>query len=129
MNISKDEVILFRKKMEEAMAKIGEEMGLQLKLGNISYSDLSFSASVKGDKIQSGGKSVEQLKFNSECLYYGLFTEDFGKEFKYAGQHYKLVSINNRAKTYPLICENIKDGKKYKMALAPVRLALGKMAE
>lgn len=127
MKITSEDIAFFRAKFEKAMAEISEETGFQVKIGSISFGEISFSASLKGDKIQSeGGKSVEQLKFEHECRFYDLEAEDFGKEFKYAGLIYKIVAINGRAKTYPIICEVIENGKRYRMTLDTVKRALGK---
>ena len=52
--------------------------------------------------------------------------EILNKEYLHGRDKYKLVGYNSKAKTYPLIMENIKTGKKYKFDEFTIRNVLSR---
>jgi len=111
------------KKMREAinteLASLEEYFGVTVNLGNIRYSDDSLSVKLE---LRVGGDPEEHARkdWEKNCAFYGFKAEDFGREFTYALDTYKVVGINPRSRKFPLVAERVKNGKQYKMPVSVV---------
>lgn len=101
--------------LEQALADIGFEYGIELKLGTMRHDNFSFTATLKGRKTEVNGKSGEQLEFEKYCGKFSVPAEYYGKEFAKDGKTMRVVGINQRAKKFPVIIQNTETQEKYRM--------------
>lgn len=59
------------------------------------------------------GKSGEQAQFEKYCFIAGLTPDQFGTEFSYAGETYRIVGIAPKRSKRPVIAARTKDGKRF----------------
>lgn len=109
--LTKIEFESLRKETELALASIAEKYNCEVHAGNITYSDVSATLSVKFDSKGSGDISAEQNLFNAYCTRYGFETEDYRKHFIMNGHDYILVGFNIKARKNFCIIE--RDGKQF----------------
>lgn len=100
-----------RKEAELALASIAEKYNCEVHAGNITYSDVSATLSVKFDSKGPGDISAEQNLFNAYCTRYGFKSEDYRKHFTMNGHDYTLVGFNIKARKNFCIVE--RDGKEF----------------
>jgi hypothetical protein len=112
-----------RRKIEVALSEVGAAEGIDFSLGGISFSDHSFTVSVKAAMISDGISSFEQVEWNQYCRSFGLEEEDFGKSFRDKGSVMTIVGIKPRSSKYPIIVRD-EAGKQYKMTLDYVQFKL-----
>ena len=117
--LSKKEFEDFRKDVKEALVGVEEKYGISLSLGKITYTDIQFSTKINAT-VLAKGKSKDQMVFEKYCDFYGLKPGDFGKTFSLNAKTFKLLSINPKAKKYPIIGVD-KQGAKYKFDLDAVK--------
>jgi hypothetical protein len=59
------------------------------------------------------GRSGEQAEFEKYCFIAGLTPEDFGLEFTYNGEDYRVTGIAAKRSKNPVITARIRDGKRF----------------
>lgn len=90
----------FRADVKEALKSVEEKYGVEIECGNITYSEDRFDLKIKAVKA---GVDIRKIEFERLCYRHGLKPEDYGREFIYEGNTYKITGINKNAKTYPII--------------------------
>jgi hypothetical protein len=73
--------------------------------------------------------NAEENDFKFYARMYGLVPEDYGKEFSYVGETYKLVKILPKGKKYPLDIEKVggrNSGKHFKFTIEQFNACLGR---
>ena len=93
------------------MLQLLEKYNCEVHAGNITYSDVSATLSVKFDSKGSADISAEQNLFNTYCTRYGFKSEDYRKHFIMNGRDYILVGFNIRARKNFCILE--REGKQF----------------
>ena len=131
--INRDVCKQLRVDMNEAIRSKLEEYGLEGEFLNGSFDDelVTFKVDIKlvgamdkRDKQLSGSLSwyvkylANDLEIDEE--------EILNKEYLHGREKYKLVGYNSKAKRYPLIMENMKNGKKYKFDESTIRNILSR---
>ena len=119
--INRDVCKQLRVDMNEAIRSKLEEYGLEGEFLNASFDDelVTFKVDIK---IAGAMDKREKQLSSSLNRYVKYLAEDLevdereilNREYYGSGDQYKLVGYNSNAKRYPLIMENIKDGKRYK---------------
>ena len=87
------------------------------------------TAPSKEEKIKERADAAV-IDFKNYYWKYGLTQEHLGKTFtsKGRGGHankFKIIGSNHRNFKYPIICENLVDGKRYKFAPRAIKRSLG----
>ena len=128
--INRDVCKQLRVDMNEAIRSKLEEYGLEGEFLNGSFDDelVTFKVDIK---IAGAMDKREKQLSNSLSWYVKYLAEDLevdereiiNREYYGSGDNYKLVGYNSKAKRYPLIMENTKDGKRYKFPESFVRNA------
>ena len=106
-----------REHIDKALAAVGEELGVNLQLGNCRYTPgESFTFKLEGLALGEDGKAVskEASDFVMLATSFGLKPEDLGKEFVSRGETFKITGLNLKAKKYPIQAEMLSNGKSYK---------------
>ena len=116
---------------EAALLDVAKKHGVQLTVGNGSFARDGSNAHLKLEiaGIADSGEVMtkEATDFKRYASSFGLTPEDLGTTFKYNGKEFKLIGCKPRNHKFPLIAENTKNGKTYKLpkdAVKPV-LATG----
>jgi len=107
--------------MNEAIRSKLEEYGLEGEFLNGSFDNelVTFKVDIK----IAGAMDKRDKKLSDSLTWYAKYiAEELGvdkddilnKEYRMGVTRYKLIGYNSKAKTYPLIMQDIKTGKKYK---------------
>jgi len=114
--------------MNEAIKAKLEEYGLEGEFLNGSFDDelVTFKVDIK----LAGAMDKRDKKLSDSLTWYAQYiAEELGvdkeeilnKEYRMGVTRYKLIGYNSKAKTYPLIMQDIKTGKKYKFEAIMIR--------
>jgi len=66
-------------------------------------------------------REAENFFHHAAC--YGLAREDLGKTFRYGDQNYKIVGLNTRSRTTPILVTD-ESGKRYKFRVEMLKALL-----
>jgi len=116
--------------MNEVIRSKLEEYGLEGEFLNGSFDDelVTFKVDIK----IAGAMDKRDKKLSDSLTWYAKYiAEELGvdkdeilnKEYRIGVTRYKLIGYNSKAKTYPLIMQDIKTGKKYKFEEIMIRRA------
>ena len=111
--LTKKEFALFRKEAEQALQEIAMKYDVNIKAGNISYTNTNFNLKLEVTKKDIGGKTFEQVEFEKHCIMYGLKPEHYKKEFTMNGEKFAITGFKPRATKMPILAVN-QEGKSYK---------------
>ena len=114
--------------MNEAIRSKLEEYGLEGEFLNGSFDNelVTFKVDIK----IAGAMDKRDKKLSDSLTWYAKYiAEELGvdkndilnKEYRIGVTRYKLIGYNSKAKTYPLIMQDIKTGKKYKFEEIMIR--------
>jgi hypothetical protein len=114
--------------MNEAIKAKLEEYGLEGEFLNGSFDNelVTFKVDIK----IAGAMDKRDKKLSDSLTWYAKYiAEELGvdkdeilnKEYRMGVTRYKLIGYNSKAKTYPLIMQDIKTGKKYKFEEIMIR--------
>jgi len=126
--INRDVCKQLRVDMNEAIKAKLEEYGLEGEFLNGSFDDelVTFKVDIK----VAGSMNKHDKKLSDSLTWYAKYiAEELGvdkdeilnKEYRMGVTRYKLIGYNSKAKTYPLIMQDIKTGKKYKFEEIMIR--------
>lgn len=126
--INKEVCRQLRVDMNEAIKAKLEEYGLEGEFLNGSFDDelVTFKVDIK----IAGAMDKRDKKLSGSLTWYAKYiAEELGvnkddilnKEYRMGVTRYKLIGYNSKAKTYPLIMQDIKTGKKYKFEEIMIR--------
>lgn len=131
--INRDVCKQLRVDMNEAIRSKLEEYGLEGEFLNGSFDDelVTFKVDIK---IAGAMDKREKQLSNSLSWYVKHLANTFeldeelilNEEYESQGGKYKLVGYNSKAKSYPLIMEDMETGRKYKFRQSIVRDALSR---
>ena len=113
---------MIRLQIDAALADLGEQHGISINAGNATYSDNTITFKLE---LQIEGFDPLKDAFEKSCEWFGLKPEDYGREFVKGVRLYKIVGLKPRNRKYPIICQDMKTGKHYKLPEADVQAALG----
>jgi hypothetical protein len=129
--------VLDRAKIREIRAEMARKLsvisltyGVDIRINKIRFDDVSFKATISGTLINTkSGKSAEEVHFGRHCWRWGLDSSDYNREVtfppqsKFRGKKGRIVGINPRAKTYPVLIQ-MSDGTMTKNAVSFVKIML-----
>ena len=106
MVLDKKKLNQFRKEMQEKLDEFAKEKGVQVNVGNITFTNNSFVAKVKV-VLAGNPEEAERLEFEEIAPLFDLKKEDYGKEIKLSnmGENriYNLVGLKPKSGKFPLI--------------------------
>ena len=120
-----------RADIDAAFATLRQKHGVAFSIGNINYTPDGSKATTKLTMVAIGDASAAadpraarlasmQADFKRAAASYGLKPEQYGTIFKYGRSSYKLVGINTRARTTPILATDVANGTIYKLPEAAV---------
>lgn len=111
-----------REEMTAALREFGERHGIKVTVGNASFTpgaggNATFKVELATRTPEGEVNTKEMTAFRQHATMFGLKPEQLGIEFTLGGSRYKLVGLNPRARSMPLLGENKANGKVYKLPL------------
>jgi len=100
------------KAVKDKLAEL-EELGIYVKLGNISYTDTNYTTPCTVSIVDEDEYSIEYNKKSKS--YFDLKNVGLGIEFKKGAKTYKLRGFIPRARTNIVVFEDIKTNSTYRM--------------
>lgn len=114
----------FRLEFEDLVKDFEEKHGIKISLGNIRYSLRQLKSNMTVTIVKDGEdpEAVEgKLNLKRYGYKFGLSEDDFNKRINYLGRVFKLKGIKPRSHKYPIIAEDVNDGKSYKLPTTCLR--------
>ena len=112
--------------LAEAIAVVGDEFDISVKVGNISYNSEGFTAKVIGEETDNNGVSQKVIKDWQMAVKLKLVENRwFNRMFSKSGETGRRVSVigyDFNKRKYPLILQTIGGSAKYKMAVSDFKL-------
>jgi len=114
--------------VKKALEPVAERYGLTLdRKGRSFYRDkvpVMFELLVTKEDENGVALDGKAQEFKRHASLMGMKASDLGREFTYAGKVYRITGMNRRAKKYPILAEDVRQGKSYKFPADFVREAL-----
>jgi hypothetical protein len=127
------EVTRLRSAMEHALAPVGTQFGIELKIGTIHYSPTAREFHARLSGTGHVDPAVRDDKERREFTVVGVFEsggllkpEDWHRELTLNGKQYRIVGWNGRSRKNPVQLE--RDGRRYHTSAAMLAFALGRPA-
>lgn len=106
-----------RHELEQAILKIGEKHGFTGSIGAIIYNDIGFRCTLTAKANEtSTGQSGAELEYAKYATKFKYKKDTFGKEFSMQGQTFRIIGVNPKARTMPILAIDVKTGKQYKFS-------------
>jgi len=119
-----------RPAIQAALDKVGAEYGMKIALGNISFGQFEFKASVKttieSSAAKEEAKNKEIREFNEYASYLGFKSSVLGCEFTslMSGGRFRIVGVKMSSRKYPILAKRLEDGKVYKFSATFIKSIL-----
>lgn len=110
--IKRKDLAVYRKAINEALAPVGQEYGLEFSCGNAEFNDYSFVFKLNGI-VKSKEVNGEKEMFKQRAVIYGFSPDDYGREFISNGKQYRFIGFNDKARVNCCITLCLEDNKKY----------------
>lgn len=119
-----------RADIDSALLAIKQKYGITIQLGNISYSPEKATSRITmiavGDAAaatdpRAAALAKSQAEFKSYADTFGLTASQFGAQFTFGRDTYKLAGIKIRASKMPILGTSLRDGKTYKFPESAIR--------
>ncbi len=125
---NKENLKSMRDEINANLKELGESYGISFKVGNISYSETEFKASLKCTIALNETELADKEKndFTANCLFFGLSPEDYGKEFVNSGKTFQIKGLKFNSRKYPILAKCLADGKTYKFAEDSIKKLINK---
>ena len=101
-----------RSAIQAKLDELKDELGIVVKMGNISYGTDSFTSKIT--TTIDGGADEYEVEYNRNVKFGACADGLVGLEFKKGSRLYKFRGIQPRARKDPFLAENSADGKLYK---------------
>lgn len=130
MNFTNKEFKEFREDFTTAVKELEEKFGLDVTLGNISYSIDKFTCRMTCQKRKSKGSAqdAEKSAFHKLCHFYGFEKEDYKLQFSLNNKLFELVGFNSNAPKNNCQIIRILDGASYRCNDEVIKRAIGRIA-
>ena len=104
----------FRISLNDALVDLCKEYNMLVTQGGIRYDDDSLDIKLTFKDFHGESKDeMEKRDFIKAIKYSPLKSEDYGKEFTYKGEEFKLVHYRPKARKYKYGGKSLETGKVY----------------
>lgn len=119
-------VKVIRQALEVCLRELEETLELKVTVGSATFSPSNAVFKVEVAELNEDGeaKTREAEDFTLNCFRWALEPEDLGRTFENNGNTYKIIGGKPRSRKYPIICERLTDGARFKFAPSTVKFAL-----
>lgn len=113
--------------MNSALKDVGNQFGIEIEVGNGSYTSDETTFKVKLSILDEDGDSKQDKSvFILYGVRHGFSAEDFGKDFTYRGGQFKITGWSRRRWKLPVATKEISTGRTAYFPPRTVLQALGK---
>ena len=106
---------LFKDDVRKTVNQLADKYDIEVEeIFSKTSEDTSFTITFKGYPKPEGGKTLEQVSFETYCRDFGFSPNDYGAEYISNGKVMKFIGFNPRARKYPYLVRDLSDGKTYK---------------
>lgn len=118
---------ILRAPIEAALRAVGEAYGIDLTLGKGKYAHTNGSFTLEIGLPQGDGNvmNADSAAYTANAAYFNLKPEWLFQTVTIGPTTYKIVGLKPRSAKYPVLAENLRDGKHYKLPAAAVQRAFG----
>jgi len=113
-----------RQDIDSALKSVADKHGLSLMLGNIRFNEHSFTGKLEARVTENPGEPTMAADFKALSMSYGIPASCLHRIVTLNGKRYKIVGLKPRNRKYPIICENVASGKRFKFSPFSIREAL-----
>ena len=107
---------IMRTSINSKLAELESDFNIKIELGRISYSDNNFTSKVNCNLIKDG-QVVETIATDFDrCKEAWGLEFSLGTTFISNNSTYKVLGLKPRNRKYPIIAEDISNGKRYKFS-------------
>lgn len=111
----------------QTLDNLGKELGIKFNYKGGNFSPTSFTFKIQADVMNTAGVNEAQLQqFGQFAAMFGLLPEDYGKTVKIKRSIFKIIGIAPSSWKYPILVENIANGKVWKYPASTIQLLLGR---
>jgi hypothetical protein len=109
-------VVLIANDIQSALAKVANQYGVNIKVGNASFSPTNFTTKITVSTISKDGTVMgkEASDFDRYAFMFGITDYKVGDEFEFRDETYKIVGMLPRSKKYPVLAKSVSSGKTFK---------------
>lgn len=101
-----------RQPVEDALAAVAPP-GTGVRVGGATYTGVEATFKVTFYSIDEDGTDCSARgRFTAHALSFGLAPDDFGAEFMYKGNCFRIADVRPNARRYPIVATR-QDGKRY----------------
>jgi hypothetical protein len=119
---------VIRDAIDSKLAEIGNEFGIVLSIGGMSYSATEVTTRLTVRTVNTDIKAGESIKEASErsefSLYakrFGLKAEDFGKVVTVDSKQFRIVGIKPKSRKFPILGEDVVSKTVYKLPVSAIK--------
>jgi hypothetical protein len=129
-SFTRDNLRELRPKLEAALKAFGDENGIVLSFGSISFSGnechtkLKMATMGEATDADEAIEVMEKTKFERYAKMFGLEPEHFGKEIRVRNELFTISGIAPNRPKFPINATRA-DGKRFKLGLDTVKIGLG----
>jgi hypothetical protein len=123
---TKSNVTEARRAINEAVASLKETHGINVSLGNISFTGNSFTTKITVSVLGESGEAKPEHRVNWDSGSYrkhGFSKDDLGTLVTIYGDKHEIVGCTNRRSKYGIIGKG-QDGKLYKLETSKVHTCI-----
>lgn len=117
INFTRTNLNDLRADLNEVLERYGNQAGLDIKIGNISYSDHDATIKIEAKLPDASGNivSAEEKAYNIYAKMDGINIPVNGFAKSPSLGKVRMVGYKTRNRKYPYIVEQVSSGKRYKM--------------
>jgi len=126
MKITKDLLRLLRSDIDAALSAVGTKHGIQLKAGNVTFTDLNATFKLEVSTLTEGGAAISKERANLLHLrqQLGLTEENLNQVIMVGGEAHVLDGYINTGREKPYQIRRLSDNKLYLIDYAVLHAAL-----
>jgi hypothetical protein len=115
-----------RAKVESALSDIGNDLGINFKLGVVRFDANGFRTQLRGSEVRDGVvQTPERVAFIEQAAFYGLSADDIDATFDWEGKTYQIVGLRTRGNVKRrIVTEGLEDGRTYHFSASGVIKAM-----
>lgn len=125
MEFNKKGFEAFSKDLELAVKALEAKYEVEISVGRIKYSPISFTMDLKVEKTDLD-TSVEQVEFETYCKHYGFSKEDYKIQFNYDGKTFELFGFNPKSPKNSCAIKDVATNKIYHCPKEMVMMSIRK---
>ena len=114
---------LLRKDIDAVLKVVADKHSIQLTAGNASFQERTATMKLEMAIIDESGKAISKYaeEFKALAEMYEMKPEDLGKTLTVQGRVFKITGLNRKNHAYPILVDEISNGKSFKLAVEQVK--------